>query len=417
MEVHIATSKAAEQLLHKLALVNQIGQELSAMLDLHQVAERLLQAATETTLAEASSLWLWDEDRPGWLICRAAFDNRRHRSPLNLRLPPEKGLAGWVARHRESIVVDKAADDPRFWAEVDEQIGFQTVSLLVVPLVVREAVVGVLEVVNKRAGRFEAQDQALVETLATSAAIALDNARLIETLRQQASELQARNEELDAFAQTVAHDLQHPLSIIVGFADLLYHHQPGLPPEDIRKHLWTILRHGRKASNIINELLLLASLRTREVELQPLDMAGIVAEALQRLSYMIEESQARITPPPTWPAALGHSSWVEEVWVNYLSNGIKYGGQPPALELGAAPQPDGYVRFWVRDNGPGLKPAEQAQLFRPFTRFDRVRAGGHGLGLSIVRRIVEKLGGAVGVESKVGQGSIFTFTLPGEESQ
>jgi predicted aldo/keto reductase-like oxidoreductase len=166
----------------------------------------------------------------------------------------------------------------------------------------------------------------------------------------------------------------------------------------------------------------------------PLDMASIVAEAQQRLAYMVEERQAEITLPDTWPVALGYGPWVEEVWVNYLSNALKYGGQPPRVELGAssplvppigggAPPSipsiggevsGGMVRFWVRDNGPGFAPEEQAQLFTLFTRLDRIRAKGHGLGLSIVRRIVEKMGGQVGVESEVGRGSVFTFTLPGD---
>ena len=114
----------------------------------------------------------------------------------------------------------------------------------------------------------------------------------------------------------------------------------------------------------------------------------------------------------SWPRALGHAAWVEEVWANYLSNAIKYGGQPPRVMLGAEPQQDGMVRYWVRDNGPGLAPEDQARLFTPFTRLDQVRVKGHGLGLSIVRRIVEKLGGQVGVESQLGQGSTFFFILP-----
>jgi two-component system sensor histidine kinase/response regulator len=101
------------------------------------------------------------------------------------------------------------------------------------------------------------------------------------------------------------------------------------------------------------------------------------------------------------------------VWANYISNAIKYGGRPPHIELGATAQDDGMVRFWVRDNGAGLTPEEQTRLFIPFTRLDQVQVKGHGLGLSIVRRIVGKLGGQVGVESQVGQGSVFSFTLPG----
>ncbi len=100
------------------------------------------------------------------------------------------------------------------------------------------------------------------------------------------------------------------------------------------------------------------------------------------------------------------------MWANYLSNGLKYGGQPPRLELGATSQPDGMIRFWVQDDGPGLALEQQANLFTEFTRLSEIDVKGYGLGLSIVRRIIDKLGGQVGVESEVGQGSLFYFTLP-----
>jgi signal transduction histidine kinase len=167
-------------------------------------------------------------------------------------------------------------------------------------------------------------------------------------------------------------------------------------------------------NNIIDELLLMAGLRKAEVELDHLDMASVVDEALGRLAYTIEERQAQIALPESWPLALGCGPWVEEVWGNYLSNALKYGGRPPRVELGGEEQADGMVRFWVRDNGPGLTPEEQERLFKSFERLDRMRAKGHGLGLSIVWRIVEKLGGEVGVESEVGRGSVFWFTLRGE---
>ena len=145
--------------------------------------------------------------------------------------------------------------------------------------------------------------------------------------------------------------------------------------------------------------------------MRPLDMARIVAEAQSRLAYLIEEHRAEIILPERWPVALGHAPWVEEVWINYLSNAIKYGGRPPRVELGATAEADGEIRFWVRDNGLGLTPDDQVKLFTPFTRLDEVRAKGHGLGLSIVRRIVERLGGEVGVDSQMGGGSVFSFSL------
>jgi signal transduction histidine kinase len=171
------------------------------------------------------------------------------------------------------------------------------------------------------------------------------------------------------------------------------------------------LNGSHKMNNIINELLLLASIRKEDVPLAPVNMAEVVSQALNRLSLDFEKYRPELVCPDHWPQAQGYAPWVEEVWVNYLSNGLKYGGQPPRLALGAALQPDGLVRFWVRDNGPGLSPAAQARLFTEFTRLDRTRAQGHGLGLSIVRRIMEKLSGQFGLESSPGRGSLFYFSL------
>lgn len=238
-------------------------------------------------------------------------------------------------------------------------------------------------------------------------------------LRRLNAELQARNEDLDAFAHTVAHDLQSPLGVLVGYAEILEQDYEVLPAEDLETYLHSIAQSGRKISNIIDSLLLLAGVRRQKVELRPLDMATIVAEAQQRLASLIREYRPEIILPNAWPEALGYGPWVEEIWVNYLSNAIKHGGNPPRVEVGTQLQLDGMVRFWVRDNGPGLTSQEQSRLFTPFTRLEQVRTKGYGLGLSIVRRIVEKLGGQVGVESEGvrGKGSVFSFTLPGVQNR
>ena len=234
-----------------------------------------------------------------------------------------------------------------------------------------------------------------------------------EALRQSNAELQARNDELDAFARTVAHDLQSPLAYIIGMAKFLADEGETLPLEEQQKYLRAVVQHGLKVSRITEELLLLAQIRRGAVDLEPLDMARIVAEAWQRLAPVAQDYRAEIRLPSAWPTALGHGPWVEEVWVNYLSNALKYGGRPPRLELGAMAQPDGQVRFWVHDNGPGLTAEEQSKLFIPFTQLHQARATGYGLGLSIVHRIVEKLGGQVAVESDGTSGATFSFTLPG----
>lgn len=244
---------------------------------------------------------------------------------------------------------------------------------------------------------------------------------LQKSLQQEIIEREKLIAELDAFAHTVAHDLKSPLTSIIGFGKTLEEHHTTMSDKDLQRFIHIIVQSGYKMGNIIDELLLLASVREmKDIEIKPLDMAKTVSEAQGRLAYVIEECQAEIILPQSWPVALGHAPWVEEVWANYLSNALKYGGQPPGVELGAIEQTSGApnesegVCFYVRDNGVGLMPEEQERLFTPFERLDQVQAEGHGLGLSIVGRIVKKLGGQVGVESEIGMGSTFWFTLPAE---
>jgi two-component system sensor histidine kinase/response regulator len=241
-------------------------------------------------------------------------------------------------------------------------------------------------------------------------------------LAEQNARLQVENlekerliKELDAFAHTVAHDLKNPVGVTISYAQFLQKYIHKLPPHELNQFTDNIMWNGYKMSNIIDELLLLSSIRKEDVRPVPLDMGQIVEDAQNRLTHLLKEEQAEliVPDPAVWPAALGYSPWVEEVWTNYISNAIKYGGQPPRIELGAAVQAD-MVKFWVKDNGDGLTPKEQKSLFIPFTRLGQVSTEGHGLGLSIVQRIVTKLGGEVGVESEgvPGQGSVFSFYLP-----
>ena len=236
--------------------------------------------------------------------------------------------------------------------------------------------------------------------------------RAEEALRERAAKLQARNEELDAFAHTVAHDLKAPLTSVVGYAEVLQDYDLGPSSDDARELLEEISASGRKMASIIDELLLLSRVRqTEEVERRPLDMEVVVEDALHRVDELRRTHGAVISGPTSWPWALGYRPWVEEVWVNYLSNAIKHGGRPPEITMGATREAHDRIHFWVRDNGPGLTQEEKEQLFAPFTQLGTRDPGGHGLGLSIVRRIVDKLGGRVTLESEVSKGSVFGFVL------
>jgi two-component system sensor histidine kinase/response regulator len=246
-------------------------------------------------------------------------------------------------------------------------------------------------------------------TLERSASPALLRYEISE-FRRRVTSLEKRNAELEAFAHMVAHELKSSLHLVTGFAELLQQAYDDLSEEQRKRCAMDIAQNGFQLAGVVDELLLLAEVEQREVPTEPIDTADIIEAATTRLAHLIAQYDAEIRLPTKWPIVLGYAPWVEEVWINYLSNAVKYGGQPPRVVLGA--EVGGTVRFWVRDNGDGLSPQEQKRLFTPFSRLARHHAKGHGLGLSIVKRIVDKLGGEVSVESSIGEGSVFSFTLP-----
>ena len=237
-----------------------------------------------------------------------------------------------------------------------------------------------------------------------------------EQLQEYAHELEKRNAELDAFAHTVAHDLKNPLGGIFKLSEILIEKclTDKIEKPELIKFLQITEHSAQNAFNIVEALLLLAGVSRKEsAKIEPLNMSDIIANVIeQRLTDRISQDSGDIEQPTTWPIVQGYAPWVQEIWTNYISNALKYGGSVPKVTLGFDIQEEEkMVRFWVRDNGKGLTPEQQAQLFTPFTRL-HARIEGHGLGLSIVRQIAEKLGGHVGVESELDQGSLFYFTLP-----
>jgi two-component system sensor histidine kinase/response regulator len=232
-----------------------------------------------------------------------------------------------------------------------------------------------------------------------------------EQLFARATALQAQNMELEAYTHMVAHDLKDPLTALIVTSDLITD-IPDLSGQEMKEYLQQIKATAYEMNRIINNLLLFAEVSKADAPVGPVNMAGVVTKVKDRLSYLIKEYQAQIDLPESWPEAIGYAPWIEEVWANYISNAIKHGGKPPHVELGGSIQPDGMARFWIRDNGHGIPPKTRARLFKPFSQVTHVRNPGHGLGLSIVLQIVEKLGGKVGVESESSEGSLFFFTLP-----
>jgi signal transduction histidine kinase len=178
--------------------------------------------------------------------------------------------------------------------------------------------------------------------------------------------------------------------------------------------LSNLINHSaNKSIQITHELLMLATTEKSNIERKPLNMKQIFNESKKQLSDLLKNSDACLTEPEEWPQALGYAPWIEMVWTNYISNAVKYGGTPPVIKIGSEILTNGDIMYWIQDNGKGLSRQKQKMLFNNFVRLEPEKAEGYGLGLSIVKKIIEKLDGSVGVESEGnGDGSKFFFILP-----
>lgn len=238
-----------------------------------------------------------------------------------------------------------------------------------------------------------------------------------EIVGRYATELEARNHELDAFSHTVAHDLKSPLSNMIGFSLLLLNQsEEHMNFKTLRSDLHRIVQAGYKMTEIIDGLLLLSQLRDTHIVTEQVDMNSVVRAAVERFHVDIERRDVEVEIAEPLPPVSGHTLWLEEVFANLISNAVKYiGHDNPAPRISVQGfDLGGMIRYEVQDNGIGIQPEDRVRLFEMFTRFHKDETTGLGLGLSIVLRIVKKLGGEVGVESEPGVGSTFWFTLPAE---
>ena len=409
--------------------------------ELTTALSRIVEIVTELLPASGgASILLWDTTSQAYTISASSVSG----SPPSLatqRVRRQEGATRWIIENRTPVIVSNVQDDP-FGAN-PPLIEFGLHAYVGVPVLSDNLCLGVLYALDTTIRDYSTNDIDFLTTLAARAGAAISKVQLYEQLREtnailhdQAADLAVRNADLDAFAHSVAHDLKNPLMSIMGYAEVLLDDYDRLAEKDRKEFLGYIAQRGVKMRQIVDELLLMSQLRNREVQLSPLNMQAIVGEAVHRLDTIREEQGAIVHLPDSWPSALGYAHWLEEVWTNYLSNAIKYGGRPPEIWLGATQYGSesstgddtgdntgdktgdntesgaGSVKFWVKDNGQGISLEDQQQLFLPFSRLHTNGQEGHGLGLSIVRRIVEKCRGQVGVESVPGAGSTFWFTLP-----
>jgi signal transduction histidine kinase len=385
-----------------LRMMLEVGRALNSTLDLDTLLNKIIEVATQITETEAASILLLDT-KTGDLRFEAATVAKR-AEVTSIIVPLEGSIAGWIVSHGQPLMANDVRRDLRYYAQADRVTQFETRSLLGVPLRTKETTIGALEVLNKRGNSgFGPQDIEMLEALAAQAAVAITNARLF-----------AQNDQL----ADVVHELRTPMTSIVGYSKMLLTSE-GLAPEMQKSFLETIHREAARLGRIVNEFLDLTRLESGRVHLkrEPVNMEQLAREAVMQ---MLPEASARgvevhLHADDYLPPVGCDREGLKQVLMHLLRNAIKYNRQGGRVDLSLGLY-GGRFCISVTDTGLGIAPENLPHVFDKFYRVERDEnlAKGAGLGLSIVKQIVESHGGKIWVESKPDAGSTFTFTLPVE---
>jgi len=246
---------------------------------------------------------------------------------------------------------------------------------------------------------------------------ALDLARhaqlLEESVSRRTAELRLSNTQLETFVYSIAHDLRAPLRTMQGFAQLL-----------VQEHMANLNQQGRDYTNYINtaaqtmdhllgDLLDFSRINQQEIPLVPVALEAVVQSALVACETEIRDGRARIDSVAPWPAVIGHAPTLRQVLVNLIGNAVKFvKGKPPQIRIRTEERPGGIIRLWVEDNGIGIPVESQERIFQVFKRLHTTAYPGTGIGLAIVQKGVERMGGRVGLVSTKDEGSRFWIELP-----
>lgn len=401
----------------EVEVLNALGRMLAAELDLQKLTQGVTDAATRLARAEFGAFFYNTNDGDGHShslhalsgIERHAFD----RFPLSARTAVfTPAIEGRRVVRSGDIGVDLS------FAHNAEHSGLPTDQLpvksyLAVPVMSRaNDVIGALFLGHSKPDAFGEREERLVVNLAATAAIGMDNARLVNHLERVVGERTARLQdtiaELQAFSYTVSHDLRAPLRAMQSYAQVLLEDCGGQLTDQAREYLSRIENAGIRLDRLIQDVLTYSRIARAQVAVRPLDLEKLLGEIMQQYP-MLQPPAAEIRIDGRLPLVLAEESSATQCLSNLLGNAVKFvpAGQKPRVTV-RAEERAGHVRVWIEDNGIGIAPQDRERIFKMFERVDDANAyEGTGIGLAIVRKAIERMGGQVGVESQPGRGSKF----------
>ena len=375
-----------------------IARDLASTLDLDILLDRIINAAADLTGAGAVSILLYD-NAARQLFFQVAT-NLDQPTMRGLVVPLEGSIAGWVVTNRQPVRIANAHEDPRFYQNVEQVTRFKTESMLAIPLITKDKIVGALEAINKREGDFTSDDEDLLLVLGAQAAVAIENTHLFQ--------------QSDLIAEFV-HELRTPLASIGTSTYLIL--RPEISQEQRESMVKGIQCETLRLSTLASSFLDLARLESGRVQFHtaPFDLLPMLEECCQVMQGIADESGVMLKTevPPAFPQVEGDRDKIKQLVINLISNAIKYNRSKGSVTVTAGTN-QGEWTLAVADTGMGMPESALPHLFEKFyrVRASEGKVAGTGLGLSICKQIVTGHGGRNEVKSKLGIGTTFIIHIP-----
>jgi signal transduction histidine kinase len=415
-KVEVRTQELARSV-NELQALGEVSQTINSTLDVENVLRTIVTKAVELSLTDAGAIYVYEEARDEFRL-RATYG--MSEAMIAALTDRHVGIGethiGDAARRRESIqVADLSGETPSPVNAIILGAGYR--ALLIVPLLRPDHIVGALVVRRKEPGEFPRSTIDLLETFADQSVLAIQNARLFREIEEKGRELELASKHKSQFLANMSHELRTPMNAILGYTELILDNIYGEAPEKVRAVLERVQSNGRHLLGLINDVLDLSKIEAGQLTLSLndyslKDVVQSVFSAVESLATA-KKLALKVEAPAVLPPGHGDEHRITQVLLNLVGNAIKF-TETGEVAINASAQ-NGAFTVAVCDTGPGIAKADQAKIFEEFQQADNSstrKKGGTGLGLAISKRIVELHGGRIWVESKEGQGSTFSFTLP-----